>query len=53
MDMAHNIFADTDIEFFIEPGRALVADAGIIETEVILTSYKNRTNTRTGKMGIY
>lgn len=40
MDMAHNIFADTDIEFFIEPGRALVADAGIIETQVILTSYK-------------
>jgi ornithine decarboxylase len=32
-------------EIVIEPGRSLVADAGIIVTEVIMTSYKSRFST--------
>lgn len=36
-----NIFGDAPINFMIEPGRFLVAEAGIIESEVILVSRKN------------
>jgi ornithine decarboxylase len=35
-------FADGIPEIVIEPGRSLVADAGVIVTEVIMTSYKSR-----------
>ncbi len=36
-----NIFGDAPINFILEPGRFLVAEAGVIESEVILVSKKN------------
>ncbi|PIE04001.1 MAG: ornithine decarboxylase [Spirochaetales bacterium] len=38
-------FGDNLPEIIIEPGRSLVADAGVIITEVIRTSYKSRYST--------
>ena len=35
-----NIFGDAPINFILEPGRFLVAEAGVIESEVILVSKK-------------
>lgn len=39
-----NYFKNTKIELLIEPGRFLVADAGILKTEVVLISKKNETD---------
>ena len=40
-----NIFLDDIPKIMLEPGRALVAEAGIIETEVILVSKKKKNDT--------
>ena len=37
-----NIFKSSSPKIMLEPGRSLVAEAGIIETEVILVSQKNK-----------
>ncbi len=39
-----NIFIDGCPKIILEPGRSLVAEAGIIETEVILVSKKNKND---------
>mgnify|MGYP001460498583 FL=1 len=39
-----NIFIEGSPRIMLEPGRALVAEAGIIETEVILVSKKNKND---------
>ena len=41
-----NIFGNTSVNFILEPGRSLVAEAGIIESEVILVSKKNNKETK-------
>jgi len=37
-------FPEGDLELIIEPGRSLVADAGVIVTEVVMISKKSETN---------
>lgn len=39
----HDDFGDEIPEIVLEPGRSLVADAGIMTTEVVMTSRKNNT----------
>ena len=40
MKILHDVFGDVSPSIIIEPGRGLVGDAGIIESEVILVSNK-------------
>ena len=43
-DAIKNIFHGEPIKIILEPGRSIVAEAGIIESEVILVSKKNESD---------
>ena len=43
-DLINNIFPSPNFEISFEPGRYLVAKAGILITKIITTKYNNKTN---------
>lgn len=47
MESFHKYFGDSEIDIIIEPGRGMVGDAGVILTEVVLTSHKSLRNSET------